>query len=129
MGFRKGEYMETRKEKLMRELRCTEQEALDIIKYDEMIDKGLPVPFDLSKEDAKIAAKFANTGTKTQKTEKITRKRKENATKAEIISKLSEFLTKNIAENTILNPERQISFNLGEETYELTLIQKRKAKK
>ena len=121
--------METRKEKLMRELRCTEQEALDIIKYDEMIDKGLPVPFDLSKEDAKIAAKFANTGTKTQKTEKTTRNRKENATKAEIISKLSEFLTENVAENTILNPERQISFNLGEETYELTLIQKRKAKK
>ena len=121
--------METRKEKLMRELRCTEQEALDIIKYDEMIDKGLPVPFDLSKEDAKIAAKFANTGTKTQKTEKTTRNRKENATKAEIISKLSEFLTENVAENTILNPERQISFILGEETYELTLIQKRKAKK
>ena len=121
--------METRKEKLMRELRCTEQEALDIIKYDEMIDKGLPVPFDLSKEDAKVAAKFANTGTKTQKTEKTTRNRKENATKAEIISKLSEFLTENVAENTILNPERQISFILGEETYELTLIQKRKAKK
>ena len=122
--------METRKEKLMRELRCTEQEALDIIKYDEMIDKGLPVPFDLSKEDAKVAAKFANTGTKKQSnTTQTKRNRKENATKAEIISKLSEFLTENIAKNTILNPERQISFNLGEETYELTLIQKRKAKK
>ena len=63
---------------------------------------------------------------------KIERERKENPTKASIIAELVHFLqeeSENACENVeILNKERQLSFRIGENAYELTLVQKRKPK-
>lgn len=57
------------------------------------------------------------------------RERKENPTKREIIKILYDILAE-MSENTeITNPEKYISFKIGEETYEINLIQKRKPKK
>ena len=48
-------------------------------------------------------------------------------------AELATFLTENsqfsIENFEILNAERQISFKIGDETYEITLAQKRKPKK
>lgn len=121
-------------EKLMHNLQCTEAEARDIIAYDKAVDKGEKTAYDLPQDKAEVARKFAHTGTRKSPTVyKFTkRERKPNATKAGIITELFKFLAENsdfATENvTILNKERQIGFKIGEETYELTLVQKRKPK-
>lgn len=117
-------------------LNCSEAEAREIYESDNAVDHGEAQDFDLSPEKLKIAQKFAHTGTRKMKETGLNlkpRERKPNATKAGIINALfeffsgnSEFKTENVA---ILNKERQISFKIGEETYELTLVQKRKPKK
>ena len=126
---------ENQKEKLIRTLGCTEEEALDIIASDKAIDQGKRVEFDLDPEREKMAKKMANVGTKKPTVYKFDtkeKKRKENPTKAGIIAELAKFLEEN-SENTcenveITNKERQIAFKIGENDFELTLVQKRAKK-
>ena len=121
---------ESQKEKLMRTLGCTEEEALDIIASDKAIDQGKRVEFDLDPEREKMAKKMANAGTKKPTVYKFNtkdKKRKENPTKAGIIEYLFECL-KDYDNVVISNKERQITFSTAGENYELTLVQKRKPK-
>ena len=129
---------ETQKERIMRVLDVSAEEADEILKADKAIDRGERVPFDLSPEKEKLAKKFANVDTKQRKKPTVYnldargKARKENPTKASIIAELAKFLTKN-SENAcemveITNKERQIAFKIGENDYELTLVQKRKPK-
>ena len=131
--------MATRKEeeqiaRLMINLRCSREEAEDIIKWDKVIDRGGRTPYDLDPEKEKEAKKMANV--KTRKAPTVynfdKRERKENPTKGGIIaelhkflSEMSEFATENVE---ITNKERQIAFKIGEDAFELTLVQKRKPK-
>ena len=56
------------------------------------------------------------------------RTRKENPTKEKIISELAAFLPQ-LAENvTIVNPSKMISFTIGDNTFTLDLVQKKKPK-
>ena len=125
---------ETQKERIMRVLKVSAEEADEIIKADKAIDKGERMEFDLTPEQEKMAKKFANTH---ERKKPITfdnkpRQRKENPTKAAIIAELAKFLeeiSENACENVeITNKERQIAFKIGENAYELTLVQKRKPK-
>ena len=129
---------ETQKERIMRILDVSAEEADEILKADKAIDRGERVSFDLSPEQEKIAKKFANVDTKQRKKPTVYnldargKARKENPTKASIIAELAKFLTEN-SENAcemveITNKERQIAFKIGENAYELTLVQKRKPK-
>lgn len=119
---------ETQVEKLMRLLQCSKEEAEQVIADDKAIDRGERMEFDLSPEAEKEAKKMANTGTR--KSTKTTRTRKENPTKAHAIAEIAQFLTENGYENVnITNAERQIAFKIGENDFELTLVQKRKPKK
>jgi hypothetical protein len=119
---------ETQVEKLMRLLKCTKEEAEEMIACDKAIDRGERVYFDLDPQAEKEAKKMANTGTR--KTTKTTRTRKENPTKAHTISEIAQFLMENGYEMVnITNAERQIAFKIGENDFELTLVQKRKSKK
>lgn len=125
---------ESQKEKLMRKLNCSAEEAEDIIRTDKMIDRGERSPYDLDPEREKMAKKFANAGTRKAPTayKFNKRERKSNPTKAGIIAELATFLaenSENACENVeITNKERQIAFKIGENLYELTLVQKRKPK-
>ena len=123
--------METQKEKIMRILECSEEEAEDVMKWDKVIDQGGRTPYDLDPALEKEAKKMANVKTKTV-FNFTKRERKENPTKAGIIAELAEFLkenSENACENVeITNKERQIAFKVGENCYELTLVQKRKPK-
>ena len=120
---------ESQKEKLMRILGCTEAEAEDIIASDKAIDKGERVYFDLDIETEKQMKKYINVDTHKKTEEKTVRTRKENPTKATIISEISAFLTENGYESIeITNKERQIAFKVGADSFELTLVQKRKKK-
>lgn len=123
-------------DKIMRLLDCSEEEALDIIKSDETIDKGGRTDFDLDEEKEKIASKMSavkDRRAKDQTTSQRGKVRAENPTKGNLISKIYEFLTENTdlgCENVeILNKEKLISFKIGENTFELDLKQKRKPKK
>lgn len=125
---------ETQVDKLMRILDCTKEEALDIIEKDKIIDRGGRTEFDLDKEKEKLAKKMANVDTHKKPTvyKWDKRERKANPTKAGIIAELAKFLQEN-SENEcemveITNKERQISFKIGENMFELTLVQKRKPK-
>ena len=129
---------ETQKERIMRVLDVSAEEADEILKADKAIDRGERVPFDLSPEKEKLAKKFANVDTKKRKKPTVYnldargKARKENPTKASIIAELAKFLTET-SENAcemveITNKERQIAFKIGENAYELTLVQKRKPK-
>lgn len=123
--------METQVEKLMRVLDLTEEEALQVIADDKAIDRGERMSFDLDKETEKQAKKYANVGTR-KSAEKVIKTRKENPTKATVITEIFKLLNENAeisAENVvILNKERQISFKIGDNSFELTLTQKRKPK-
>lgn len=119
-------------------LRCSEEEAIEIYLADKAIDRGERMEFDLPPELEKEAKKMANVTERKRKTPTVynfdtsQKKRKENPTKSGIISELAKFLAEQ-SENActdvnITNPERQIAFIIGDNTYELTLVQKRKPK-
>jgi hypothetical protein len=122
----------------MERLGFTAEEIKDIIETDDAIDKGQKVYFDLDPEKEKEAKKYTKAGTRKAPTvykldnAEGKRSRKENPTKAGIIAELAKFLTET-SENAcemveITNKERQIAFKIGENAYELTLVQKRKPK-
>lgn len=124
----------TQKEKIMKNLGVSEVEAEEILMADKMIDRGERMAFDLDPQKEKLAKKMANTHTRTvYNFDTKNRKRKENPTKSGIIAELARFLaenSENACENVeITNKERQIAFKVGDNSYELTLVQKRKPKK
>lgn len=124
----------TQKEKIMKNLGVSAKEADEILMADKQIDRGERVAFDLDPQKEKEAKKMANTHTRTvYNFDTKNRKRKENPTKGGIIAELFEFLKEKSemsCENVeITNKERQIAFKVGENAYELTLVQKRKPKK
>lgn len=124
--------------RIMSGLKCSREEAIEIFLADKAIDRGERMPFDLDPETEKMAKKFANVQERKKKAPTVynfdtsTKKRKENPTKSGIITEIAKFLqekSENTCENVIItNAERQISFTIGENTYEFTLVQKRKPK-
>ena len=130
----------------MRKMGYTDEEIQQMLADDKRVDRGEVLEWDMSTEEHKKAMKYANVTDKTliksAETPKkgqtaynfdtSTRKRKENPTKANIIALLATILCENgdfCAENVeITNKERQIAFTVGENAFELTLVQKRKPK-
>lgn len=111
----------------MRILNCGEGEADAIIAADRAIDRGQPQPFDLTPAQLKNTKEYRTVGTKKPTVYNFSqRKRKEKPEKAEIISKIAEILGKSVENLQIINAERQISFQIGANKYEITLTQKRK---
>jgi hypothetical protein len=130
------ELAETQKDRIIRVLGVTEAEANEILACDKKIEQGKErMDFDLDPETEKMAKKFANVTTKKKPLvlENKPRPRKENPTKASIISELAKFLeadSENACVNVeITNKERQIAFAIGDQKYELTLVAKRPPKK
>lgn len=118
----------------MKVLDIPKAEAIQLVMDDKAVDKGEKL-FELSAEQKKVAKKYAGTGTKKRTVYKFdtAKKKKENPVKQKIIAEIERFLNENseiCAENVqIINSERQIFFQIGSNDYELTLVQKRKAKK
>ena len=132
-----------------KKLGYSDEQIQQMLLDDKRIDRGEVLDWDLSPEEHKKAMKYANVqekkakpAEKAEKSEKkggkaynfdtSTKKRKENPTKANIIALLATILGENsdfCAENVeITNKERQIAFIVGENAFELTLVQKRKPK-
>ena len=115
--------------RIMSGLKCSYEEALEVYECDKAIDKGERMDFDLTKEQEKNARKFVKRETMSG-TKKCTRERKVNEPKKAFIEDLVEWLKNSETyENVeVLNAERQVKFTIGEDTFELTLVQKRKPK-
>lgn len=124
---------ETKKQKIMRVLEVSEKEAEEILAYDNAVDSGMKTQYDLTKEQEKETRKYRQADRKRTSYNFSKRERKPNATKGGLIQELYKFLCENSefsTENvTILNKERQIGFQIGENKFELTLVQKRTPKK
>lgn len=122
--------MEEQIKRIMEGLKCSRSEAEEVYKADKAIDRGERMDFDLPPEQEKEAKKMVNTTTRKKPTNYnfSQRQRKENITKSGLITILAEFLQNHCANVSITNKERQIAFSIGDEQFELTLVQKRKPK-
>lgn len=130
----------------MKKAGMTDAEIQQVLLDDKAVDRGQVMEWDLPPEEHKKAMKYANSDEKKKKTaengekkgktaynlDATGKKKKENPTKANIIALLATILTENgdfSAENVeITNKERQIAFTVGDNAFELTLVQKRKPK-
>ncbi len=129
--------IEQKKINAMKKLGWSDEEIAEVMACDKAIDQGEKMDFDLSDEQLKEVKKLTKTTSKKPTVYQLDNKegkrsRKENPTKAGIIAELAQFLqenSENACENVeITNKERQIAFQIGENSYELTLVQKRKPK-
>lgn len=115
--------------KIMGILGCSEQEAQDVIATDKKIDKGEKL-FPLNPEEEK-ASKKARRAPTVYNFDPSKRKKVENLIKRDLIQQLHCFLNglnEVITNIQVINPERIISFDVQGNTYEFTLVQKRKPK-
>lgn len=122
---------ESQTEKLMRLLKCSKEEAEDIIKTDKMIDRGERTPYDLDPAlEKEIKKKYVNSHEKKHTVYNFNkRERKADEVKGEFIQSLKEYLENlELANIVIVNKEREISFDLGDTNFSLTLVRHRKKK-
>jgi len=124
-------------EKLMKSLGITREEAIEVIREDEEVDKGFD-PHPLTKEQEKASKKARGTGekAKTAKKAPVKRERKPDAVKREILETVAQNLDRSCFEDdalmvkdvVIANPEKEITFRVGSDEYSITLT-KHRAKK
>lgn len=123
---------ENQKEKLMRVLKLTAEQADELLAYDKAVDRGQKTEYDFTPEQEKATRKYRQSDRKPTNYNFSQRERKPNATKGGLISELFEFLSNNsnfeITNCAVTNKERQITFTVGEANFELTLVQKRAKK-
>lgn len=113
-------------------LKCSETEAREVYAYDRAVDRDEKTEFDLTPEQQKNVSKLTRADRKPTVYNLNKRERKPNATKGAIIAALAAWLTDGtnfkVEGLEITNKERQVKFSSAGETFELTLVQKRKPK-
>lgn len=120
------------KERIMKILNVTAQEADEILAYDKLVEQGKPTPYDLSPEEEKKLRKYRQADRKPTNYKFTQRERKPNATKEGLVVEIATFLAENSGFDTknveITNKNREITFTVGEDTFTWTLVQKRRPK-
>ena len=121
--------------RIMSGLKCSYEEALEVHLCDKAIDKGERMDFDLTKEKEKEVRKMLKhetiSGARTfEKRPKQPKEKKINEPKKAFIEDLVAWLgeSEDYGNIEVVNAERQVKFTIGEDTFELTLVQKRKPK-
>ena len=119
------------KEKLIKKnmeaLGISYEEAKELVEDDERVDRGESLPWDLTPEQMKVSKK-ARQADHAKPKEKVKKEKKENVIKKEIIEKIYNLINENYENTNVENDERMISFSVGDENFEITLVQKRKKK-
>ena len=113
----------------MRTLKCTREEAIQLIKDDAETDRGIAHDWDLTPEQRKNARQYTRTGTRKVTAQKP-RTRKENPVKRAVISMIAESVNgMETAENVrISNAEKSIDFTIDGISYTVTLTAHRASK-
>ena len=126
--------------KMMNTLKISREEAIDLIREDEEIDRMSmsEVDNDLTPEQKKAKKKATNTtGDKTKRSYTFTkRERKPDEAKREIIATIAQNLTRccfgedcsTCSDINVVKPEREITFKVGDDEYSVTLTKHRKPK-
>lgn len=118
--------------RIMSGLKCSEEEAREVLEYDKAVDKGEKTVYDLSPEKERVAKQYTRADRKPTAYKFTKRTRKPNAEKGAIIAGLVNYLTTTEDFQTdaveVVNKERQVRFTSGGEVFEITLVQKRKPK-
>ena len=117
--------------RIMANLKCTEEEAAEIMAYDKAVDKGEKTPHDLTPAQNKVAQSYTRTGTRKPTVYKFDKKeRKPNEPKRELIQTIADALIEQgmIDGNSlhVENPERQIDFAFNGVKYRIVLSAPRK---
>jgi hypothetical protein len=117
-------------EKYMRNGKYSREEAIELIEYDNAIDKGLETQYDLTVEQKanqkKVRNSLGNGKVRTKKPMTIKNKeKKEDKQKQELLQMLINGIGEEVK---IINNERQFQFSIGDDTFEVTLTKKRKKK-
>ena len=126
--------------KMMTTLKISREEAIDLIREDEEVDRMSmsEVDNDLTPEQKKAKKKATNTtGDKTKRSYTFTkRERKPDDVKREIIATIAQNLDQccfgkelsTVVDVVVLKPEKEITFRVGEDEFSVTLIKHRKPK-
>ena len=127
MARRTAEQYEALIQKHMKSLKCTRDEAIDIIACDDEIDGGNKELFALTDEQKKLVRKITKADKKPEKTKKpSTRERKVNENKKVLIEKIAEALAE--TENLSVKTETEISFTYNGKSYSVKLTEHREKK-
>ena len=115
----------------MKSLKVSREEADAILAYDNKVEHTSNAEFDLPPDKLQVARKFAHTGTRKMKETGLNlpkKERKPNEVKRDIMEVLRKAVSELSETVTVTNIERQLTFDLDGETFEVTLVQKRKPK-
>ena len=113
---------------LMKNLKCTREEAIAVIMEDEEVDKMSmkEINDSMTAEEKAARKKYTKTTAKAEKTVRAPRKRAENPDKQLIISEIAKKIEEICGNSTISNKEREVSFTFNEKSYSIQLICHRK---
>ena len=111
----------------MNGLKCSEEEARNILAYDKAVEKGEKTPHDLTPKQNKVAQGYTRTGTRKPTVYKFEKKdRKPNEPKRELIAVIAAALAQGANNLEVTNPERQIDFSYCGTRYRIVLSAPRK---
>lgn len=123
-------YLDEAVERLMRGGHYSLEEATQIAIDDWRIDHGDRCEWEPTVEEEKAMRKATKVvGERKKSATPVKRERKEDAVKQELIALLAEALGAYGEDVVVTNKERIIAFNVGEDSFEVMLTKKRKAKK
>lgn len=113
----------------MKRNKCSREEAIDLINYDNDVEGGETTEYDLTAEQQNFVS------TLMRKTEHKTKNRKApvrkpNELKEAIVAELAEFLREDAQgqlyeDVKITNPNRMLHFSVGNKEFDLMLVEKR----
>ena len=124
----------------MRRQKYSDAQIEEMLEDDKAVDRGEPLPWDMSEEDHRKAMKYANVDEHKKPAEKkkpatynwdtTDKPKKQNITKEALVSALAQFLAENAdlgCENVeITNKQGKVSFKIGDNDFTFSLTQHRK---
>lgn len=124
----------------MRKLGYSDAQIEEMLEDDKAVDRGEPLPWDMSKEEHKKAMKYANADEHKKPVEKKAptvynwdtseKPKKQNTTKEGLVSALADFLTNTeelgCVDVVITNKQGKVSFKIGDTDFTFSLTQHRK---
>lgn len=117
----------------MKRNKCSREEAIELINYDNAVEGDEATEFDLTPEQQETVKTMMRKVDHAKAEGKVKRERKPNELKEAIVAELAEFLREDAQgqmyeDVEISNKSRMIAFAVGDKHFELTLVEKRPPK-
>lgn len=117
----------------MKRNKCSREEAIELINYDNAVEGGEETEYDLTAEQEANVKEMTRKVEHAKQGKGVKRERKPNELKEAIITELAEFLREDAQgqayeEVEITNVSRMIAFSVNDKHFELTLVEKRPPK-